>query len=228
MIAVHRVKGAHVRDHEDSLIPTIHHLLHAYMNGDRGSFESLVCDDCIIADEGKLRDKAQEMEYVRPPLPGVSVGMSFTPAVTLVHAEHAIVSGQLHECIRTAKDTQESDFLVTDVFLWTNAKWKLLSRHQTRMTPTKKAVEVRSTTLEKYCGVYEFSPGIEISVSLTGDQLIAITPGGKTQLLVPHSDFEFSATDFDAQLLFVPLRDGATATLVLRQANQTMFAHKTS
>jgi ketosteroid isomerase-like protein len=52
---------------KDALIQTTRRLVDAYERGDIDSFNELVCEDCVIADEGHLRDKAEEATYFARP-----------------------------------------------------------------------------------------------------------------------------------------------------------------
>jgi hypothetical protein len=61
---------------------------------------------------------------------------------------------------------------------------------------------------------------------LIGNQLFAQVPGREKQELRPLSVNEYFATEFDAEVTFLPDIEGAIRTIMLRLAGQLIFAHK--
>ncbi len=88
------------------------------------------------------------------------------------------------------------------------------------MKPAPKEVKVDAALLDKYAGVYELAPGVNIIVTRTGEQLFAqVTGQGKVEIY-PESAREFFYKVVDAQITFA--EDGSS--LVLHQNGRDMRA----
>jgi Domain of unknown function (DUF4440) len=212
---------------EAALIQTIHGLVAAYEKGDIDCLDELVRDDCIIVDEGHLRDKADELNFLARPVSSIKVRMSFVARTTRIHDNCATVVGDLEEIVDSgAEALKKSTFIITDTFVGKDGTWRLATRHQTRIPEDKKEVISDSKLLTGHVGKYGFSSGLSIDVSLIGNKLFAQVPGREKQELHPLSVNEYFATEFDAEVTFVPDVEGEIRTVMLRQAGQLIFAHK--
>jgi Domain of unknown function (DUF4440) len=209
-------------------IEIMRYLLDAYVQGDTASFNVLVLDDCVFADEGSLRGKAEELKYVTRPTDTVKVAMSFEPSVTRVHDNCATVIGYLTETVHAGEPSPtNSKFLLTDTLVRKDGLWKLAARHQTRiLDPRKEIVLDRPDLLTQQAGRYVFASDMALEIFLDNDKLYAQLQGRQEQELHPLSLNEFFETEFDAQITFVPDAEGAISTIMLRQAGQIFFAHK--
>jgi hypothetical protein len=81
----------------------------------------------------------------------------------------------------------------------------------------RKAVAVSSKVLERYVGSYAFRPGVDMVVTLEGDQLMTqLGPQPKLQIF-PESETAFFAKVVDAQIEFKADATGKVTALVLHQ-----------
>ncbi|MBO0911343.1 MAG: hypothetical protein J2P13_06080 [Acidobacteria bacterium] len=89
-------------------------LVSAYERRDRLLFSSLVWDDCLIVDEGRTRNKADEIELLKPLPSPFSVSIHFEPVAAIEKPRVSIVVGKWIEAVRTGQESNQAGFLVTD------------------------------------------------------------------------------------------------------------------
>jgi len=198
----------------------------AYAQCNVAEFDLLVLDDCLIADEGRVRTKPEERKYVARST-DINVSLSFQASTTRVHDECAIVIGHLAETVDSGGHApQKSAFLVSDVFLRRGGVWKLASRHQTRLSEARQEIVLEPDLLRRNAGDYLLESGKRVEVFLKENELYARIAGGEEQHLRPISTDEFFVTAFDAEITFISDAQGQVKTIMLRQGGKVLFAHK--
>jgi len=85
------------------------------------------------------------------------------------------------------------------------------------LPPERKAITLPVATLQKYVGVYELAPGVDVTMSLEGDQLMTQITGQPKFPLYPESQTRFFLKVVDAQVDFVADATGAVTRIVLHQ-----------
>jgi len=86
--------------------------------------------------------------------------------------------------------------------------------------PDIKTVTVDQAILEKYCGNYEYQPGMIIAIT-AGDGKLFAQPGGQNRVeLFPVSETEFMAKEMNATLKFVPI-EGNGYDIVVKVGENT-------
>lgn len=186
-------------------LEVVYRVINAYEKCDTDIFNSLVLDDCVFADEGHVRNKADELSYVGRARGTISVAMSFETLGTRVQGICALVIGYLSETVRvTEQAPTKSRFLITDTLVCRDGVWKLASRHQTRIPEPKKELILSGDVLNQHVGRYLFSSGMEAEVFWKNEKLYARVPGTREQELHPSSANEFFAKEFDSEIIFVP------------------------
>ncbi len=90
------------------------------------------------------------------------------------------------------------------------------------------AVQVAPEALKKYEGVYAITPQFALTITLEGDKLNVQATGQQKLQLAPESETKFSVQGVDAQLTFVPGKEGNFEMLILHQngANQVATRQK--
>jgi len=78
--------------------------------------------------------------------------------------------------------------------------------------------------LDRYLGVYEIQPGVEIEVTRDGQQLIGQVTGQPTFEMYAESETEFYLTVVDAQIEFNGDGEGPAESLTLYQGGQVVPA----
>ena len=209
------------------VVETERRLAAAYAQSNVADFDLLVLDDCLIADEGRVRTKPEERKYVARST-DVNVSLSFQSSTTRVHDECVIVIGHLTETVDSGGQApQKSAFLISDVFLRRGGAWKLASRHQTRLPDARQEIVLeRPDLLGRNAGDYIFESGMRLEVFLKDNKLYARIVGGEEQHLRPISTNEFFVTAFDAEITFIPDAQGQLNTIMLRQGGKVLFAHR--
>lgn len=92
---------------------------------------------------------------------------------------------------------------------------------------TRTSIELPSSALPQYVGVYQLSPGVEFHVTLEdGVLLIRSTTGGPAVRLWPENDTDFFVKEVDAQITFTREGSGAVNGLVLHQYGRDRPAKK--
>jgi serine-type D-Ala-D-Ala carboxypeptidase/endopeptidase len=94
--------------------------------------------------------------------------------------------------------------------------------------PLKIRAEARvdSPVLDGYRGEYQLAPGAEITITRSGDHLLAQLTGQPAFRIYPASETEFYYKVVDAQITFVRAGKIATTELILHQNGRDMTAKK--
>ncbi|MBV8894958.1 MAG: serine hydrolase [Acidobacteriaceae bacterium] len=83
--------------------------------------------------------------------------------------------------------------------------------------PERKAITVPVETLKQYVGTYELAPGVDIDMTLDGDQLMTQVTGQPKFPLFAETTTRFFLKVVDAQVDFVKDADGKVNNIVLHQ-----------
>lgn len=86
------------------------------------------------------------------------------------------------------------------------------------------AITLPHATLAAYVGKYEIKPGIELAISLDGDQLTSQLTGQAKTAVFPETETRFFLKVVDAQLEFFKDAQGAVTHVMLRQGPQAIKA----
>lgn len=84
------------------------------------------------------------------------------------------------------------------------------------------AIALPRETLATYVGRYELKPGIDLSISLEGGQLMSQLTGQAKVAIFPEAQTRFFLKVVDAQLEFFKDADGAVTHVMLRQGAQNI------
>ena len=122
---------------EEERIEIVRRLIDAYVQGNAASINALILDDCVFADEGSFRGKAEELKYVARPIETVKVAMSFEPSVTRVHDNCATVTGYLTETLFAGEPADQESRSGCPFSSWRNGDRSVLAvkgslRHKER------------------------------------------------------------------------------------------------
>ena len=85
---------------------------------------------------------------------------------------------------------------------------------------------VSPQTYDTYAGLYEFEPGLTVTIIRDGTKLFGQPPGQVRNELVPRSDREFYLREEDAQITFIRDDSGAVTHLLFLKDGQTHRADK--
>ena len=81
-------------------------------------------------------------------------------------------------------------------------------------------VKLSSDTLKQYVGTYQMGPGLYLTITLTGDQLVSQLTGQGSVPLFAETNHKFFPKMVDAELEFVKDTGGKVTSLVLHQNGQ--------
>ena len=87
-------------------------------------------------------------------------------------------------------------------------------------------VKVDPAILRSYIGNYQLAPHFFLKVTMEGDQLVTQATGQPKFLILPESDHDFFAKEFDAQLTFVPDSQGRAIEVIVHQGGQDHHAKR--
>jgi serine-type D-Ala-D-Ala carboxypeptidase/endopeptidase len=87
---------------------------------------------------------------------------------------------------------------------------------------------ISPVTLEAYAGLYEFEPGLSVSIVKDGSRLYGRPPGLDRNELIPRSDQEFYILEEDAQVTFVANETGEITHLLFLKDGETHRANRVS
>jgi hypothetical protein len=88
------------------------------------------------------------------------------------------------------------------------------------------AIELPTSALRAFVGVYQLSPDLQLDVTLRDSGLFVQSTGGATVRLWPEGDRDFFLKDLDAQVTFVRDGGGAVTGLVVHQYGRDRSATK--
>jgi len=78
--------------------------------------------------------------------------------------------------------------------------------------------------LSRYPGIYELSPGFDLTITLEGGKLISQATGQSKIPIYPEAEDKFFTRGMNAQLDFVRSKDGRVSGMVLHQGGRDMKA----
>jgi hypothetical protein len=123
-----------------------------------------------------------------------------------------VVDAQL-EFVKDAKGQ------VTDVILHQNGRDQKAPRKSTNveLPQERKSIAVAAAVLKQYTGVYELAPGVDVAMTIEGDQLMTQITGQPKFPLYAETESRFFLKVADAQVDFVRGPSGAVTQIVLHQ-----------
>jgi hypothetical protein len=102
----------------------------------------------------------------------------------------------------------------------------LLAGDKVDPLPVHRAITIDSKTLDEYPGAYELLPGVRITVTRQGDQLIGQITGQPPIHIYPEAKDKFFLRLVDAQLEFERNDQGQVAAVILHQNGRDQKAKK--
>ena len=123
-----------------------------------------------------------------------------------------VVDAQI-EFLKDAKGT------VTDLVLHQNGRDQKAPRKSAavELPPERMAITVPAAILKRYIGVYELAPGIDVAMTLDGDQLMTQVTGQPKFPLFAETETRFFLKVVDAQVDFVRVSSGSVTHIILHQ-----------
>lgn len=108
---------------------------------------------------------------------------------------------------------------VTDLILHQNGMDETAPRKSAtvEIPPERKAIILPLETLKQYVGTYELAPGVDVEMTLEGDQLMTQITGQPRFPLYPETETQFFLKVVDAQVDFVKDATGKVTKIVLHQ-----------
>jgi hypothetical protein len=92
--------------------------------------------------------------------------------------------------------------------------------HKSKRLPDRAEVKLPMDTLRRYVGTYQIRPGLDVAVSLEGDQLMVQVAGQPREVLYSESEDHFFLKTVNVQLEFAAIKDGLAPSLSIRQAGR--------
>jgi CubicO group peptidase (beta-lactamase class C family) len=94
------------------------------------------------------------------------------------------------------------------------------------LPPPRKEITIAANILAQYAGVYELKPGVKVTMTLEGDQLMTQITGQPKFPLFAESETRFFLKVVDAQVEFVKDAQGAITHLVIHQGGRDTNAQR--
>lgn len=88
--------------------------------------------------------------------------------------------------------------------------------------PTVQTITLAPSILERYVGVYELQPGFDLTITLTGNQLMAQATGQRSFRINPTAETQFVLDGVDARITFVLGADGKASSLTFHRGGRDM------
>jgi hypothetical protein len=116
--------------------------------------------------------------------------------------------------------------MVTDLILHQNGRDQKAPRKSAsvELPPERKAIAVSAAVLKQYVGVYELAPGVDVAMTLEGDQLMTQITGQPKFPLFAETETRFFLKVVEAQVDFVKDPSGAVTQIILHQGGRDQKA----
>ena len=101
---------------------------------------------------------------------------------------------------------------------------RIAAGESVKPSPRRREVEVDTDVLEKYVGVYRLAPQFELTVTLEDGHLMVQATGQPKAQVYAESPTKFFYKIVDAQITFIPSKDGVAEKLILHQLGRNMEA----
>jgi hypothetical protein len=88
------------------------------------------------------------------------------------------------------------------------------------LPPERKSIAVPAAVLKQFVGVYELAPGVDVTMTLEGDQLMTQITGQPKFPLFAETETRFFLKVVDAQVDFVKDASGAVTHIILHQGGR--------
>lgn len=92
------------------------------------------------------------------------------------------------------------------------------------LPPERKSIAVPAAVLRQFVGVYELAPGVDVTMTLEGDQLMTQITGQPKFPLFAETETRFFLKVVDAQVDFVKDASGAVTHIILHQGGRDQEA----
>ena len=120
--------------------------------------------------------------------------------------------------------------VVTDLILHQNGRDQKAPRKSAsvELPPERKAIAVSAAVLKQYVGVYELAPGVDVAMTLEGDQLMTQITGQSKFPLFAETETRFFLKVVEAQVDFVKDSSGAVTQIILHQGGRDQKAARSN
>lgn len=135
-------------------------------------------DDVVFFNEGGDRATKSDMSQDGPPAPGVDRTITTTDWNCKVHGNVAVTSFVDVVAVGPAGRREQYKYRSVETWLKEKAGWKMIGSETLTLHEDPPAVVLDQSTLAQYVGIYETSPGIDITFTRQGDRLLASLNGG--------------------------------------------------
>jgi cyanophycinase len=177
-----------------------------------GLFTNVTIDQHVDA-RGRENDLAPVMK-VHPELLGL--GLDQNSSIT-VHGDTLLVNGPQRVAVWDGKDHDGKAYYHLHAGDKLNTVTRVATIASTPPPGTHREISLPKETLTSYVGVYRMRPGVHMTISLDGDQMISQINGQNKVPIFAESPTTFFTKVVEAQLEFVKDASGKPATLILHQ-----------
>lgn len=194
-------------------------LLNAVSSGDARVWDRYLDANVIyLAEDGTRKTKAALLKEITPLPTGISGSISVTAFEVRVHGDTAVTTHNDLESEDYFGHPLRAEYRTTDTWIRTPQGWKLVASQVHAQLIDPPALQLPSTTLDEYAGVYRLNADIRYTIHREGNRLIGERSGRPAQTLsVEAADVMFVAGQPRGRKIFVRGADGRITGFVDRR-----------
>jgi len=172
-------------------------LMNAVTDGKADIWRRYLDDEVIYsAEDGLVKNKKQLVAEITPLPQGISGRLEVTQFKTTMQGRVAVTNYVAEEVEGYHGQTLRAHYRSTDTWIETPAGWRLLASQVLALRTDPRAIELSSSKLDEYVGVYTLTPAIRYTISRKGNDLMAARTGRKPEWLQAEvADYFFVAGD---------------------------------
>lgn len=213
---------------EKEILRITQELLDAVVTGDKEVWNKYMTADGFITEEdGVVRSKAEQLQFMRPLTKGYKRSITLTNPVYRQYENTAVLCIEPKEQLEVNGQTIHTSYNETDVFIRTGGAWRLLSSHVAEILSVPEAVKTAPQQLTSYTGTYQLAPEILYEVFLLDGKLMGQRTGRTAQeLLAESGDVFFTVAQLAHRKIFRKDENGTVVSMTDRRAGNDLVWKK--
>lgn len=166
----------------------------ASASNDVATLAKYLDDRVVFINEGGEIATKQDIIAPGPPAPsGVSNHLVQTDFHIEIHGKVAVTSFTDNATVQVGTQTVKARFRSTEVWLDEGDAWRMISSQTVALSDDPPAHPLAPRELDEYVGTYQAAPGMAVTITRQGNQLLSATNGARpTPLLAEVRDVLFT------------------------------------
>ncbi|HLQ12447.1 MAG TPA: DUF4440 domain-containing protein [Steroidobacteraceae bacterium] len=196
-------------------------IIDAIAIGDRRPFEKYYAADSIIVDEtGHIMDKKAFVEAQSPLPTGYSGSIRLLKPQSRILGDTAVLSYDMDETETIYGQELKARYHETDTWVRRDGEYQIVAEQVLRYYEDPAPGRLDAKHYSDYVGTYQLAPGVLLTVSAEGGQLIRQRAGRAKELLTAEAPDLYFRKGVEGRLLFQRDEQGRVIALIDRRNNE--------